>query len=145
MTKTNTISQRTFLNAILTGTLTLFNGEKELNFPLYDEDGILNEKVRSYAEETLRKLDERNAKRKPSKAQVAASEARAALITEILNVMEAGKPYMASEIAEALTTEDNEVKTARVVAAFKAMEEVKVGETKFKGRTVKTYMVGESK
>ena len=144
MAKTNLISQRTFLNAILTGILTQTDGENEINLPLYDEDGILNDKVRAYAEAAIERLDKHNAERKPSKAAIASKEARENLISRIKAELEVGKPYMASEVAAAFSSEGNEVKTARITAAFKAMDGVEVGETKFKGRTVKTYTIKES-
>lgn len=139
----NTISQRAFLNAILTGELVQVDGEgNEIRTPLFDGEGNLNEKVAAFATSAIDKLDARNEARKTSKAALAKQAEQEELMETIFTLMNEGTAYMASEIAAALTTETAEVKTAKASAMLRKLADVDrvvVGETKCNGRKVKTY------
>lgn len=72
---------------------------------------------------------ERNSKNKKKKA-----EENAPLITACTELLNDGKGRMASEIATALG-----ITTSKATFIAKAVPEVKIGDAKVKGRTVKVY------
>lgn len=91
------ITMKNFMSALISGELTL--NEKDENgkaitktIPIYGEDGKLIPEITDYAKEQIENIDKRtNANRKGNNE---------ILMTTLLNILEADKPYTAKEIVE---------------------------------------------
>ena len=139
-----TITMRAFWNAILSGNLEIkdeetntFNSES-----IFDENGNLTETVKNFAAEQIKKIDDRNVARKTSNSAKAKAAEQEAFDNEVYTLMNEGTAYMASELAAGLTAPDTKIETTKVSAAMKrlaAAGKIEVGETKVKGRKVKSY------
>ena len=89
----------------------------------------LNDELKTFATESIAKLDARNAKRSssPSKVQIA-NEPIIKAIGELLT----DEPMLASDIAESLG-----ISTSKASALVKKVEGVKVSEVKVKGKGIR--------
>lgn len=139
-----TITMRAFWNAILTGELEIKNDETNTldSESIFDDNGNLTETVRNFAAEQIKKIDDKNAARKTSNSAKAKAAEQEAFDNEVYTLMNEGTAYLANELAAGLTTAYNKVETAKVSASMRrlaAVGKVEVGETKVKGRKVKSY------
>lgn len=139
-----TITMRAFWNAILSGNLEIKNEETNTftTESIFDENGNLTETVKNFAINQIKKIDDNNAARKTSNSAKAKAAEQEAFDNEVYALMNEGTAYMASELAAGLTTPDIKVETTKVSAAMKrlaAVGKIEVGETKVKGRKVKSY------
>lgn len=114
------MTQREFYTLILngTGTSTDTVDGKKVSEPvsLYDAEGNLSEAVIDYAKSAIAALDEKNAKRKTSEAETKRKAANSALATSILESLEKGRTYTASELAKTFG-----VSTQKITAIVKPL------------------------
>ena len=116
------MTQREFYTLILNGTGTstdTVDGKKvSTAVSLYDETGALSAEVINYAKAAISALDEKNAKRKTSKAETDRKAANSALAEGILTSLEKGRTYTASELAKTFG-----VSTQKISAIIKPLAE----------------------
>lgn len=102
-----------------------------------------SEEIKAFAIRELEKIDEKNEKRKTSEKALAKKKADGDLRLTMLDLMDETIAVTASDMAAKVTEFTKvEVSTAKISAMFKKLVEVGFvteGETKVKGRKVKTY------
>lgn len=138
-------TMREFLNAIVTGTLTVKtpNGDTSAPTLVTAEDGTvsISAEVVALAKAEIVKIDAKNAKRqaKPSKTQ----EQNAVIKSAIVDGMKPNGVYLASDIAKA-----HDISTQKVSALMKQLSAdglVTIMDTKVKGKgTLKAYKLADS-
>lgn len=137
------MTNREFFNAIINGVASVKAGktkDAEVNtFPVFtvNEDGTVTvaDEIVEFAKAELVKIDEKNSKKKNSLSDAQKENVR--LANEIFYNLEAGKSYVAKEVATIM-----EISTQKASALLKKLVEVdklECGETKVDGRVVKSY------
>ena len=107
--------------------------------------GNLTDEVKEFAKGRLTVLDTKNANRKVSKAQLEKQAKDAELRTRMLNLMEVGKTYKASEMLELIVADgfEEEISVNKVGAQLKKLAEgPEVGVDK-SGKTCVYTKLGE--
>lgn len=84
--------------------------------------GNLTDEVKEFAQDRLEKLDERNANRKVSKAELEKQAKDAQLRMVILSLMEAGRPYKAGDLVEAV---NGAVESEKIISVNKIGSQLK--------------------
>ena len=137
------MTNREFFNAIINGVASVKAGktkDAEVNtLPVFtvNEDGTVTvaDEIVEFAKAELVKIDEKNSKKKNSLSDAQKENVR--LANEIFYNLEAGKSYVAKEVATIM-----EISTQKASALLKKLVEVdklECGETKVDGRVVKSY------
>ena len=137
------MTNREFFNAIINGVASVKAGktkDAEVNtFPVFtvNEDGIVTvaKEIVEFAKAEIVKLDEKNSKKKGSLSDAQKENSR--LADEIFDTLEAGKSYVAKEVATIM-----EISTQKASALLKKLVEagkLECGETRVDGRAVKSY------
>ena len=103
------------------------------------------DKIKALREQTAKKHSKSD---KPNKKQREAAELNAVLGEAVLSVMEVGKTYQTSELAELVSTDESKVNTSKMVQVLKALgDRVVKGEESRKGKgkvTVYSVAVAEA-
>lgn len=84
--------------------------------------GNLTDEIKEFAQGRLEKLDEKNANRKVSKAELEKQAKDAQLRTVILSLMEAGKPYKAGDLVD---TVNGAVESEKIISVNKIAAQLK--------------------
>lgn len=145
----NAITNRAFLNAIVTGELVInVEGGEPISKAIFDENGALISEMTDFATEAIGKLDKKNNDRKGKLTPSQKENER--LKADIVAGMEVGEVYTAKTLVENFGLKNSQKASALarqlVEAGVLTASEVKGDKGKVKGYTLvegATYTVAE--
>ena len=136
----NAITNRAFLNAIITGELVIKTEDGTESKSIFDENGALISEITDYAAAEIEKINKKNDSRKGklTAAQKANEQMKANLVAA-LTEQGADRAWTAKDIAEVFEINPQKASAlarALVVAGVMTVEDVKGEKGKVKGYTL---------